>query len=81
MKGAGQIDKQEADIITFLLFQKICQWAVESGFIMVWLFTIMQWHCMGGSVNIAPLCFHNISCKEATDSIVIYYDSNKKDKK
>jgi len=80
-KEKGQVDEQEADPITFELFKKLCQWALESGNIMVWAFTILQWHCMGRSVNIAPLGFHNFSSNEASDSIVIKYDHNKKDKK
>lgn len=73
------MSEQDADPISFSLYEWICKWAIESGLIMVWAFTCMQWNCMGRSVNIAPLGLHNLSCKEAADSIVIHYDSNKKD--
>ena len=79
--SAGNMSEQDADPINFSLMEWICKWAVESGLIMVWAFTCMQWNCMGRSVNIAPLGFRNLSCKEAADCIVIHYDSNKKDQK
>ena len=46
---------------------------------MVWAFTCLQWNCMARCINIAPLGFHNMSCKDAADSVVFQYDYNKKD--
>ena len=80
-KTKGQMDEQEADIIPMKLARKMCEWAVLSGNIFVWAFTIIQWNIMGRTVNVAPLGFHNLSCKEAADSIVIQYDKNKTDQK
>ena len=79
-KGAGKMDEQEADPINIELYEKLCVWAIEEGSIMVWVFTIMQWNCMGRCVNVAPLGFRNLKNNEAPDSIVIEYDDNKNDK-
>jgi len=80
-KSEGKTKEQDADPIPFALYKLICKWAVESGCIMVWAFTVMQWNCIGRTINIAPLGFRNLSCKEAEDSIAVHYDLNKKDQK
>ena len=46
---------------------------------MLWAFTVVQWNCMGRSVNVSPLGFHNLSRLDGADSVVIEYDKNKKD--
>jgi len=80
-KSEGKTKEQDADPIQFPLYIFICNWAVKSGAIMVWAFTVMQWNCMGRSINIDPLGFRNLSCKEAEDSIAVHYDANKRDQK
>ena len=78
-KGQGDIDEHDADKIPFALFETICKWAIKTGNIMVWSFSVVQWNVMCRSVNVDPLGFHNLSRDGGSDSIVITYDYNKKD--
>ena len=82
-KGKRQLDQQEADAIGFGLYEKICEWAVDSGTVVgifCWAFITTQWNVMGRTVNVDPLGFHNL-VKSQHDSVIFLYDSNKKDKK
>jgi hypothetical protein len=59
-KKDGMLDEQEADPITWMLFQKILQRALERKNIYLWVFSILQWNCMARSINIGVLplyCF------------------------
>jgi hypothetical protein len=38
---AGNLDKQEADSNSFPLYQLICEWALASGSIFLWVWTIL----------------------------------------
>lgn len=81
-KSNNQVDEKDADAIGINLVEQICKWAVASGTavgIFVWAFMVCQWNCMGRTVNVDPLGFHNFT-KSPHDSVVITYDSNKKDK-
>ena len=78
-KGQGDIDEHDADKIPFALFETICKWAIKTGNIIVWSFSVVQWNVMGQSINVDPLGFHNLSRDGGSDSIVITYDYNKKD--
>ena len=78
-KSGGKTDEQEADQIPYALYKEIFSWALESGNLMVWAFTVVQWNVMGRSCNVAPLGFCNLSRKEANDSVVIEFDTNKQD--
>ena len=73
----GNLDEKECDPISWSLFRLILQWALEQENVMIWVFSLLQWHCMARSVNIGVLCLHNF--KRLEDSIVCKYDSNKKD--
>ena len=78
-KGQGEVEEQDADEIPFALFESLCEWSIKSGNIMVWAFTTLQWNCIGRSVNVDPLGFHNLSRVGGSDAIVVTYDTNKKD--
>jgi hypothetical protein len=76
-KKKGNLDEQESDPISFILYELICKWALESNNVLVWVWTVIQWNCMARSASIDPLGFHNIS--KGVDSIVIKYDDSKAD--
>jgi len=78
-KSEGKCDEKDADEIPFTLFEAICRWAIETGSLMLWAFTVVQWNIMGRSVNVDPLGFHNLSRDGGSDSIVITFDKNKRD--
>jgi hypothetical protein len=74
----GNVDKQEADHISFSLYRLLRQWFLKTGNIFGWLFLVMQWNCMARSISIDCLGFHNLSC--GVDSIKVKYDTNKSDR-
>lgn len=74
----GEVDEQQADPITFTLYQSILLWAVKANNIFVWFWTLAQWNCMARCGNIDPLGFHNF--KVGQDSIICKYDDQKADK-
>jgi len=76
-KATGDTDESEADPIPFSLFVLICAWSVGEGNIFLWAWTVLQWNLMGRSINVEPLCFHNLTV--FADTIKIVYDSNKAD--
>jgi hypothetical protein len=78
-RRAGNLDEQEADPISFPLYQLICEWALSSGSIFLWVWTILQWNNMAQSISIDPLGFHNFSI--GMDSVKCKYDDSKADKK
>ena len=78
-KSEGKCDEKDADEIPFTLFEGICCWAIKSGNIMLWTFTVVQWNIMGRSVNVDPLGFHNLSRDGGSDCICITLDKNKSD--
>ena len=71
------MDEKECDPISWSLFKLILEWALKSENVMIWVFSLLQWHCMARSVNIGILGLHNF--KRLEDSIVCRYDMNKKD--
>lgn len=76
----GQTENKEADPINFSLYEYLCQWAIESGNIFLWTFTVVQWNMMGRSINVDPLGFHNLSRAGGSDNLMFLFDSNKRDK-
>ena len=76
-KVMGDLDEENADPIPWALFVQICHWALLSGNIFVWVFSVMQWNCLGRSVSIDPLGFHNFL--PGVDSIIVQYDNSKAD--
>ena len=73
----GQVDEKECDPISWTLFRLILQWALDAGNVFVWVFSLLQWHCMARSVNISTLGLHNIGCGK--DHLLVKYDKTKKD--
>jgi hypothetical protein len=76
-KIAGEMDSKDSDPITFPLYRLICQWALRTGNVFLWVFTVLQWNCMGRSISIDPLGFHNLTI--GSDSIKVIYDNSKAD--
>jgi hypothetical protein len=58
-KKDGMLDEQEADPITWSLFRKILQRALDGKNIYLWVFSILQWNCMARSINIGVLALHS----------------------
>jgi hypothetical protein len=72
----GELDEDNANPIPWGMFVQICHWSLLSGNLFVWVFSVMQWNCLGQSVSIdPPLGFHNFC--PGVDSIIIKYDSSK----
>jgi hypothetical protein len=59
-KKEGKLDKQEADPISWLLFNLLLSWALDTSNIFIWTYSLLQWKCMARSVNIGALGFHNL---------------------
>jgi hypothetical protein len=76
-KVMGDLDKENAEPILWALFVQICHLALLHGNVFVWVFSVLQWNCLGQSVSIDPLGFHNL--RPGPDSIVVEYDSSKAD--
>jgi hypothetical protein len=76
-KKDGMLDEQEADPITWTLFRKILQWALDRKNIYLWVFSILQWNCMARSINIGVLALHCFRVGE--DCIIVRYDKSKAD--
>jgi hypothetical protein len=77
-RSRGMVDEKAADPISFTLYRFILQWAMESGNVLVWVWTILQWNLMARSISIDPLGLHNFSISE--DHFVVRHDSTKSDK-
>ena len=60
-KAEGNLDEEDADPITFPLYEHMCNWFIEDNDVLSWAFTVTQWNCMARSINIDPLGFHNMS--------------------
>ena len=75
----GKMEEKQADPISWALFTLILQWALDSGNVFLWTFTLLQWNCMARAINISPLGLHNFSTYE--DSIKVDYDKTKMDQK
>ena len=73
----GMLDEREADPISWTLFKLILKWAIESGCMLIWTFSLLQWNCMGRSKNIGELAYHNFMTGD--DYIKIRYDKTKAD--
>ena len=71
------VDKKETDPISWALFVHILTWAVSSGNVFVWVYSLLQWNLMARSVNIDPLGFHNFQMGD--DSIRCTYNYSKTD--
>jgi hypothetical protein len=76
-KKDGMLDEQEADPITWTLFRKILQWALDRKNIYLWVFSILQWNCMARSINIGVLALHCF--RVGKDCLIIRYDKSKAD--
>ena len=73
----GLLDEKEADPISWTLFQLILKWAIEAGFLLIWVYLLLQWNCMARSKNIGELAYHNFVTGD--DYIKIRYDKTKED--
>jgi hypothetical protein len=68
----GNVEKMYSDPISRPLYLLLLTWALETGNIFALVFSILQWTCMGRSVNIDPLGFPNFHM--GADSIKVLYD-------
>jgi hypothetical protein len=77
-KKEGKLDEQEADPISWALFVAMLEWSlVAEKNVYLWVFTLLQWHCMARSVNIGVLALHSFRVGE--DNIIVEYDKQKAD--
>jgi len=77
-KKEGKLDEREADPISLTLFMNMLGWAlIEEKNIFVWVFSLLQWHCMARSINIGGLALHCFRVGE--DNIIVKYDKQKTD--
>ena len=63
-RKSREIDQQEADPISWTLFNLFVGWALEDGNVFVWVYALLQWNCMARSINISPLGLHNVNSSE-----------------
>ena len=76
-KKGGMLDEQDADPISWVLFQNILQWALVEQSIFLWVFSLLQWHFMACSINIGCLGLHCFCVGE--DNVIAKYDKHKAD--
>ena len=55
----GNLDKQEANPISYLLYKVILSWVLDTKNVFVWTYSILQWNCMARSISIGTIGFHN----------------------
>ena len=77
-KQDGNTDEEEADPISVSLFKLVLLWAVGAGNILVWVFTLLMWHCMSQIINIGILAFSNFGV--FNDCITIKHFTTKTEK-
>ena len=65
----GKLEDTEADPISFELYIIFCKYAIETVYIFVWAYTVVQWSFMERSIYIDDLTFGQIELR--TDSLVI----------
>ena len=58
---------------------QISKWVLMSGDIFMWVFGLLQWNCMGRSINIDALGLSNVALGNGQDSLIIKYYVNKAD--
>ena len=71
-KKDGMLDEQEADPISWVLFQNMLQWSLEEQNVYLWAFSLLQWHCMAHSINVGGLALHCFRVGE--DNLVVKYE-------
>jgi hypothetical protein len=76
-KREGNVDEMNADPIPFELYRRFCKWSLEIGNTFMWVYSVLQWNCMGRSISIDALGLHNLS--NGSDSFKITYDDSKTD--
>ena len=76
-KNNGQTEEQAADKIPHTLLCLFLGWALNGDKVLIWIWSILQWHLMGHSIWIDPLSLHNI--RLGVDHIIIKNDSKKSD--
>ena len=77
-KSDGKVAEKDADPICFALYEVLCQWAVSTGNIFVWVFLVLQWNLMARAANVDGISFSNFWSNG--DSVVFKYDINKCDR-
>lgn len=77
-KKDGKLDEKDADPISWTLLVEIIKWAlIDEKNPFLWVFSLLQWHCMARSVNIGGLALHCFRVGE--DNITVKYDKQKAD--
>ena len=76
-KTKGNIDEEEADPISFDLYQMIAFWFLCSGNIFAWFFLLCCWNFMARTINVDNFSFRNLT--SGTDSIKVKYFRTKAD--
>lgn len=74
-KKEGRTDENAADPIPYSLLYCICLYAVTTGNVLLWAFSLLLWNCIGRIKNIAELKFTHFSLHE--DCIGVCYDDTK----
>ena len=76
-KKHGNVDEEEADPISFNLFEMVCFWFLCSGNIFAWFFMMCCWNFMARTINVDGIGFRHIT--KGTDSIKVKYFGTKAD--
>jgi hypothetical protein len=78
-KGRGELSEEEADPIRYPLFRVICEYSSAIGDAFLWFYTMLLWHCMARPINVDDITVNHFSM--GVDSVIIKFNSTKKDKK
>jgi hypothetical protein len=77
-RSKGNVDEKSANPISYSLFHLILIWAIDQGYIFLWVWTILQWNLMARSISVDPLALHNFSVSE--DHFAIQHNLTKANK-
>ena len=66
------------DPISFELYIILCKYKIDTRYIFLWTYTLVQWSCMASSISIDDLTFGQIALGKY--SLVIEYCDSKYDK-
>lgn len=77
-RSEGNLDEKEADPISWSLFLNMLNWAlVGEKNVFLWVFSLLQWHCMARSINIGGMALHCF--RQGKDNVICKYDKQKAD--
>ena len=73
----GKVDINSADPVSCQLMITFWELCIKEGNVFVWVYSLLQWNCMGRSISISSLGLHCMSYQD--DYLKVLYDKTKCD--